>query len=119
MTSLEENDNNMMIPKMKSITKPPTLQVEMSFATKRYAGKKGYLNEDDKFVRKYDKDGDGDLDLEEVKAMARDLRTTISSKKILTKVIIAMAVFSVVSLMGNFGLTFVSKLLFCSSLMSR
>eukprot|EP00578_Thalassiosira_sp_NH16_P002173 CAMPEP_0181137312 /NCGR_PEP_ID=MMETSP1071-20121207/33642_1 /TAXON_ID=35127 /ORGANISM="Thalassiosira sp., Strain NH16" /LENGTH=485 /DNA_ID=CAMNT_0023224065 /DNA_START=114 /DNA_END=1572 /DNA_ORIENTATION=- len=102
-----------MIPEDEEsvITKPSTLQTEMSFATRRYAGKKGYLDEDDKFVRKYDKDGDGDLDLEEVKAMARDLRTTISSKKILTKVIIAMAVFSVVSLMGNFGLTFVTVIL--------
>jgi len=113
MTSLHENDNTTMIPEDEEsvITKPSTLQTEMSFATKRYSGKKGYLDEDDKFVRKYDKDGDGDLDLEEVKAMARDLRTTISSKKILTKVIIAMAVFSVVSLMGNFGLTFVTVIL--------
>jgi len=113
MTSLHENDNTTMIPEDEEsvITKPSTLQTEMSFATKRYAGKKGYLDEDDKFVRKYDKDGDGDLDLKEVKAMARDLRTTISSKKILTKVIIAMAVFSVVSLMGNFGLTFVTVFL--------
>lgn len=35
------------------------LEPQMSMATKRYAGKKGFLDDDDKIIRQYDKDGDG------------------------------------------------------------
>ena len=81
----------------------------MSVATMRYAGEKGYLDEDDKLIRKYDKDGDGKFTIEEAKAMAADFRSTLLSKKMYQKVIISMAVLVVVSWAGNFALTFASK----------
>lgn len=81
----------------------------MSIATMRYAGEKGYLDEDDKIIRKYDKDGDGKFTIDEAKTMAADFRSTLLSKQMYQKVIIGMAVLLVVSWAGNFGLTFASK----------
>ena len=44
------------------------MNMEMSIATRSYAGEKGYLDEDDKIIRKYDKDGDGKFTIDETKS---------------------------------------------------
>lgn len=78
----------------------------MSMATKRIAGEKGYLDDDDKIIRQYDKDGDGNFTLEEVKSMAKDFRVALTSKEMYRKLLIACGVLLVVSWAGNFGLTY-------------
>jgi len=112
MSSLQDN-NNMEIPHDEESMPTSSKDRNMSIATKRYAGEKGYLDEDDKIIRKYDKDGDGVFTIDEAKAMAADFRSALLSKELYHKVIISMAVLLVVSWAGNFGLIFASKLLFC------
>ena len=112
MTSLQDN-NNAKIPQDEESMPTSSMNREMSIATRRYAGEKGYLDEDDKIIRKYDKDGDGNFTIDEAKSMAADFRSAIMSKELYQKVIVGMAVLLVVSWAGNFGLTFASKFLFC------
>ena len=112
MTSLQDN-NNAKIPQDEESMPTSSMNREMSIATRRYAGEKGYLDEDDKIIRKYDKDGDGKFTIDEAKSMAADFRSAIMSKELYQKVIVGMAVLLVVSWAGNFGLTFASKFLFC------
>ena len=112
MSSLQDNNNDTEIPQDEE-SMPTSSKRNMSIATKRYAGEKGYLDEDDKIIRKYDKDGDGVFTIDEAKAMAADFRSALLSKELYHKVIISMAVLLVVSWVGNFGLIFASKLLFC------
>lgn len=118
MSSLQDN-NNMEIPQDEESMPTSSKDRNMSIATKRYAGEKGYLDEDDKIIRKYDKDGDGVFTIDEAKSMAADFRRALLSQEMFRKVIISMAVLLVVSWVGNFGLIFASKLLFCSYLMFR
>ena len=85
------------------------LEPQMSMATRQYAGEKGYLDEDDKMIRQYDKDGDGVFTLEEAKSMARDFRGALTSREMYRKLLFAFGVLLVLSWAGNFGLTFASK----------
>ena len=112
MASLQDN-NNTKIPQDEESMPISGMNREMSIASRRYAGEKGYLDEDDKIIRKYDKDGDGKFTIDEAKSMAADFRSALLSKQMYQKVIISMAVLLVVSWAGNFGLIFASKLLFC------
>jgi hypothetical protein len=82
------------------------LEPRMSTATKRYAGKKGFLDEDDKIIRQYDKDGDGVFTIEEAKGMAKDFRSALTSKEMYRKLLIGCGVLLVVSWAGNFGLIY-------------
>jgi len=118
MASLQDN-NNTKIPQDEESMPISGMNREMSIATRRYAGEKGYLDEDDKIIRKYDKDGDGKFTIDEAKSMAADFRRALLSQEMFRKVIISMAVLLVVSWAGNFGLIFASKLLFCSYLVFR
>lgn len=78
----------------------------MSIATKRYAGEKGYLDEDDKIIRKYDKDGDGVFTIDDAKSMAADFRRALLSQEMYRKMLIGCGGLLVVSWAGNFGLTY-------------
>ena len=70
-------------------------------------------------IRKYDNDGDANFTIDERKSMPADFRRALVSQELFRKVIISMAVLLVVSWVGNFGLIFASKLLFCSYLVFR
>lgn len=108
MTSLQDETKITNDEESANGLRPSALK-QLSIATLRYAGEKGYLDEDDKIIRKYDKDGDGKFTIDEAKSMAADFRSTLLSKQMYQKVIIGMAVLLVVSWVGNFGLTFASK----------
>ena len=119
MSSLHDNNNTEIPQDEESMPTSSKERNRVSIATKRYAGEKGYLDEDDKIIRKYDKDGDGIFTIDEAKSMAADFRRALVSQELFRKVIISMAVLLVVSWVGNFGLIFASKLLFCSYLVFR
>ena len=105
MSSLQ--DNNAKIPQDEESM--PTSSRNMSIATKRYAGEKGYLDEDDKIIRKYDKDGDGVFTIDDAKSMAADFRRALLSQEMYRKMLIGCGGLLVVSWAGNFGLTYASK----------
>ena len=60
---------------------------ELSFASAAYdVGNKGFLDKEEKVLRKYDTDGDGNLDVSEIKNIARDLDTERKMKELFKKI---------------------------------
>jgi hypothetical protein len=77
-----------------------------SFATRAYdRGKKGYLDDDEKLVRKYDANGDGQIDVSEVFKIVEDVREEKAQKVKYKKFMIWAVLFSFVVLAANFALT--------------
>ena len=68
MSSLHDNNNTEIPQDEESMPTSSKERNRVSIATKRYAGEKGYLDEDDKIIRKYDKDGDGNFTIDEAKS---------------------------------------------------
>ena len=77
----------------EAITSGPTYGMKkrtnnkLSFASAAYdVGNKGFLDKEEKVLRKYDTDGDGNLDVSEIKNIARDLDTERKMKELFKKI---------------------------------
>ena len=77
----------------EAITSGPTYGMKkrtnnkLSFASAAYdVGNKGFLDKEEKVLRKYDTNGDGKLDVSEIKNIARDLDTERKMKELFKKV---------------------------------
>jgi hypothetical protein len=81
------------------------LQRELSITSKRYdVGNKGYLDEEEQILRAYDTNGDGELDLVELKKIVGDLRSEQWQGRMLKKFLAGAAVCAVLVVLANFGL---------------
>ena len=77
----------------EAITSGPTYGMkkrknnELSFASRAYdVGNKGFLDKEEKVLRKYDTDSSGHLDVSEIKKIARDLDTERKMKELFKKI---------------------------------
>jgi hypothetical protein len=79
----------------------------LSIATRAYdRGHKGYLDEDEMLVRKYDENGDGKIDISEVFRIVHDVGKAKAEKLRYKRLFLLTAVFSTFLLAANFALTF-------------
>ena len=63
------------------------LSKQLSFASAAYdVGNKGFLDKEEKIIRKYDTNDDGKLDVSDIKNIARDLDTERKMKELFKKV---------------------------------
>ena len=86
---------------------PAKLSTEggMSTASKRFdVGNKGYLDADERIIRNYDRNNDGDLDLSELKHIIQDLRKEKVQKSTFKKLSLGSSALLVFVLLANFGL---------------
>ena len=77
----------------EAITSGPTYGMKkrtnnkLSFASAAYdVGNKGFLDKEEKILRKYDTDSSGHLDVSEIKKMAGDLDTERKMKELFKKI---------------------------------
>lgn len=77
----------------EAITSGPTYGMKkrtnnkLSFASAAYdVGNKGFLDKEEKIIRKYDTDSSGHLDVNEIKKIARDLDTERKMKELFKKI---------------------------------
>ena len=81
------------------------LSKQLSFASAAYdVGNKGFLDKEEKILRKYDTDSSGHLDVNEIKKIARDLDTERKMKELFKKVACFTSSALVVMLFAIFGL---------------
>ena len=95
------------------ITEPSTGKGNRrSFATRAFdRGDKGFLDEDEALVRKYDKNGDGIIDINEVYAIIRDVRAERAKKIQYKRYLWVTLVVATVMLASIFGLTWTTAIL--------
>jgi len=68
-------------------------------------GNKGFLDADEAIMRKHDTNNDGNLDINEIKKIAVEIREATSEKKLYKKYLMAACCLLLLSFLGNFGLT--------------
>jgi len=68
-------------------------------------GNKGFLDADEAIMRKHDTNNDGNLDINEIKQIAVEIREATSKKKMYKKYLMAACCLLLLSFLGNFGLT--------------
>jgi hypothetical protein len=77
----------------------------LSVASKKFdVGNKGYLDSDERIMRTYDKNNDGNLDLAELKMIVQDLRKEKREKSNFKKLSLGSSAALVFVLVANFGL---------------
>ena len=84
---------------------PSKRKARLSHVSSNYdVGNKGFLDSTEKVLRSYDANNDGNIDMQELKTMIRDLKSHKKDKTVFKKVAyIAIAAVGVL-LVGNFGL---------------
>lgn len=79
----------------------------LSVISRKYdVGEKGYLDEEERIIRNYDTNNDGNIDMNELKKIVKDLREEKGQKIILKKVACAFAASLVLVFLCNFALVY-------------
>lgn len=77
----------------------------LSVVSSKYdVGGKGYLDEEERILRAYDTNNDGNLDMNELKKIVHDLRQVSNQKTLLRKILLYGSVTIVISILCNFAL---------------
>lgn len=91
--------------KEPDVTRVPDSSHVMSNASKKFdVGDKGYLDDEERLMRNYDTNDDGVLDLNELKAIIRDLKKERKEKSTFMKLGLGSSALLLIVLLANFGL---------------
>lgn len=84
----------------------------LSVASRNYdVGNKGFLDEDERAIRKYDTNNDGNLDVNEIKQIVLDLKDNNKEKRMLKKLAMGATGCLALVLLTNFGLVWATLVL--------